>query len=368
MIALALLVLMLLAVLVIASSSSRHRAGRQATASDAPAEVRGAGLRRWIEAGIITEEQADAITAYEAAIPQGGPRPRISPALEALAYVGGVLVTVGAGMLVSQFWDQLGSGGRLAVLGVAAVLTGVVGAVVGETDPVTWRLRGFLWALSSAGIAAVAGLFAYEVLDVSGEPVALAAAGLGAISSGTYWSLKERPLQHLLAFVGLATSIGVGIAWISPGDAGLATGLTLWVLGATWAWLAWRGWVPPALIGFLAGAVLTLLSSSIAGSELEWLAPVLGLATATCWVALGVARDELLSLGPGLLGVFVFLPWTMGYFFGETVGAPVIAMVSGAALLVIVVVLFRRGQGRGTGAGSTRGPHFHRVAPGSPAP
>jgi len=56
--------------------------------------------------------------------------------------------------------------------------------------------------------------------------------------------------------------------------------------------------------------------------------------------------------------VFVFLPWTLGYFFGETLGAPVVAMLSGAMLLGVVVLLMRRGHGRGGTAGSAPGGHF----------
>jgi hypothetical protein len=285
--------------------------------------------------------------------------------LEVLAYLGGVLVAVGATMLVSRFWDDLGTGGRLAVTALAAAVTGGVGVVVGESDPATRRLRGFLWALSSAGIAAVAGLFAYEVLDLTGEPVALAAAGLGAISSGAYWRLRERALQHLLALGGLAVSMGVALAW--AGGGGLVIGLTLWALGAGWAWLAWRGLIPPAVVGFLAGVVLTLVAPAVVGGQVEWLALVLGLATASGWVATGVVRSELVSLAPGLLGVFVYLPSTLGYYFGETVGAPVVAMLSGALLLVVVVVLFRRRQAPRPGAADRglQGGRFRRVTDGS---
>ena len=96
-------------------------------------------------------------------------------------YVGGVLVAVGAGMLVGQVWNELGVGGRIGVLVAGAVATGIVGAVVGESDPVTWRLRGFLWALSIAGTIVAAGLFAYDVLDLRNEPVASFAVVAGTL-------------------------------------------------------------------------------------------------------------------------------------------------------------------------------------------
>ncbi len=318
--------------------------------------VRNEGLDRWVGAGLISEEQARAIDAYEQAQLEARSPQRVSPAIEALAYVGGVLVAVGAAMLVGQFWDDLGVGGRIGVLAAGAILTGVVGAVVGESDPVTWRLRGFLWALSAAGTTAAGGLFAFEVLDLSGEPVALVAAGVGTLVTAAYWRLRDRPIQHLLTFVGLAVATGTGIAW-AGGEGGLI-GLALWLVGAGWAWLAWQHRIPPAIVGFPLGAALTLVACGFVGSQFEWLAPLLGLATAAAWVGTGVLRNETLALAPGVVGLFMYLPWTLGYFFGDTSGAPAVAMLSGAVLLGVVVLLVRRGRGGGDKAGGARGGHF----------
>ena len=360
MILLALVVIVV--IFVVAYTSSRYRSSQDPGHVAAPIDVRSAGLARWVGAGLITEDQADAIISFEQAQRAARPTPRVSPAIEALAYVGGVLLAVGAGMLVGQFWDRLGAGGRIGVVAVAAVVTGVVGTVVGETDPAAWRLRGFLWALSAVGSGAVAGLFAFEIVGASGEPVVLATAGVTAVVSGAYWGLRDRPLQHVLVFVGLAVSIGVGIAWAGSGNVAAFVGLALWLFGGAWAWLAWQRRVPPAIVGFPLGAVLTLVASGIVGGQVEWLAPILGLLTAAAWVGVGVAGSEPFALAPGVVGVFVFLPWALGYFFGETLGAPAIVMLSGALLLGVVVLLVRRGRGQRGAAGGVWGGHFRPIA------
>jgi hypothetical protein len=72
------------------------------------AEVQSGGLQRWVEAGLITDDQARAITAYEQAQLAARPKPRVSPAIEASRTSGGVLCR-GAGMLVGQFWDRSAS-------------------------------------------------------------------------------------------------------------------------------------------------------------------------------------------------------------------------------------------------------------------
>ena len=123
------------------------------------------------------------------------------------------------------------------------------------------------------------------MLDLRNEPVALFAAVAGTLEAAAYWRLRDRPLQHLLTFAGLAVSIGVAIAW-AGGEGGLI-GLALWLLGAGWAWLAWRNRVPPAVVGFPLGAMLTLVACGFVGPQIEWLAPLLGLATAAAWVVRG---------------------------------------------------------------------------------
>jgi uncharacterized membrane protein len=352
--------LALLVILGIAYASSRRLSEQDATHPTALARTRAEGLQRWVEAGLINEAQAEKIDAFEDARRAARPAPRVSPTIEALAYVGGILLAVGAGMLVGQYWDALGVGGRIGILAAAAGVAGLVGAMVGERDAVTWRLRGFLWALSTAGVVAATALFAHEVLNLSGEPVALMAAGAGTVEAACGWWLRDRPLQHMLTFVGLAVSIGVAIAW-AGGEGGLI-GFALWLFGAGWAWLAWRERVPPAVVGFPLGALLTLVACGIVSAQVEWLAPLLGLATAAAWIGIGVAANESLMLAPGVAGVFVFLPWTLGYYFGGTLGAPAVAMASGAALLVVVALLVRRRNRSGTAGGAARSRHFHRVA------
>lgn len=305
-------------------------------AKPSPFETR---LRRWADAGLISEEQAGAIAAYERAA-AAHPPPRVSRAIEALAYVSGVLLAVGAGMLVARYWDALGPGGRIGVLAFAAAATGAVGIVVGEADPVTRRLRGFLWVLSTAGTAGAAGIVAAQVLDLRAAPVALATAGAGAVHSASCWAARDRPLQHALTFGGLAVAAGAAVAW--AGGGGTVIGAVLWALGIAWVRLARLDRVPPARAGILLGVALTLVACVIVGEQAEWLAPLAGLATAAAWVVVGVVTSEPTALAPGVLGVFVFLPWTIGYFFGETYGAPAVAMASGAALLAVVLVLVRR--------------------------
>lgn len=344
MIALGLLALVMLA-MVLAVAATRARTGTNGIGtqtSRAPASAVEISLRRWVAAGLLDESQASAITDFESDRRAARTPPRLSPAIEAMAYVGGLLLTVGTGMLVGRFWDDMGTIVHLAIVGAAAVVAGMVGGVVGEDDAVTWRLRGFLWTLSAGGAGAFAGLFVFEVLDRIGEPVAFATAATIAVVSAAFWRLRDRPLQHVATFVALVVSTGVLIAWIDDVNPAAWIGLAFWILGVSWAAASWRLVIPPAAIGFPLGVALTLVGAGVMGGRYDWLGPIVGLATATAWTAIGIGVNEVLALTPGLVGTFVFLPWTLGRFFGESLGAPVIVMLSGAVLLVIVAVLWRR--------------------------
>ena len=321
-----------------------------------------AGLRRWADAGLLEQEQAAAIGAFEAERRASRTPPRLSPAIESLAYVGGVLVTVGAGMLIGRFWEDMGTVAHLVIVGAASAATMTVGAVIGETEPVTWRLRGFLWALAAVGAGAFAGLVMFEVFDRVGEPVAFSTAATIAAVSAVLWHWRDRPLQHLATFVALVVTIAVGIGWIDDGRPAAWIGLALWLFGAVWAAAAWRRWLPPAIVGFPLGVVLTLVGAGVVGIRYDWLAPVLGVATAVVWTTLGVWSNEVVALAPGVVGIFVFLPWTLGRFFGESLGAPVVVMLSGAVLLGVVVVLWRR-RTNGPPVGERWSDHFGRITP-----
>ena len=350
---------------VYSATRSHERSTKVAIADSSQTGVKGlraTSVSRWVDAGLLTEEQATAIEHFEKQRQLDSKSPSVPPAIEALAYVGGVLFAVGAGMLVSRIWDDLGDALHLGIIGVAAVGTGVVGAIVGEKESVTRRLRGILWALSSAGFGAFAGVFVFDVLNRTGKPVALATATTLAIASAIYWMLRDRPLQHVITFTAFVVAIAVGISWINSANPFLWIGLALWVIGALWAAAAWRRWVPPEMIGFAMGAILTLIGAGLTGNRFDWLAPLLGLATAIAWTTIGISTNEVLALAPGVIGIFVYLPWTLGQFFGESLGAPVIIMLSGALLLGIVAFLWRR-RSHDAQIGDLWSGHFTSVTP-----
>lgn len=306
-----------------------------------------AQLRHAADAGLVTADQAAALLAL-AAPPlrarAGGRAPRGTPvAAEVVGYLGAVLVTIGAATLVGQFWDDLASWSRLALVGSLAVGLWGAGAAVDESaDAVRWRLRGVLWLVSSAAAALFAGLLGADVLGWAPEPVAVLVGSVAALHAGSLWRLRDRPAQHLSFFAGVVAVLAGASAWVDgPGT----VGLVLWAFGAAWLALGWRRVVAPAAIALVAAPGLMLVAAGVTGGSWESVAPLLGLATAAALLAGGAALDEFLVTGVGVAGVFVFLPMSGAEYFGERIGVPVVLLAAGVLLIAVTVFLLRRGAG-----------------------
>jgi hypothetical protein len=305
-----------------------------APGEDGMAEV----LARAVAAGVITPEQAEAILALEPGRPTR--RVRVPPALEALGYLGGIFVLVGAVALVSGFWEDLATWSRLAVLGVAAgALTGA-GLLVDEDEPVLWRLRGFVLLLGSGAVCGFSALLAADALSLGPAAAAAVVGAAVAGHGGLLWGLRDRPGQHLACLGGLITLVAGVVAWAGGGVA--LVGLVLWALGAAWLGASLRGVLPPAAVGTVLGGALVLVAAGLCAAD--WGRPgiLFGLATAAALVAVGIRADRFLVTAAGVVGAFVYLPSTLGAYFSDTIGVPAVMLLSGLTLLALTATLVRR--------------------------
>jgi hypothetical protein len=316
--------------------------GRGRPARQAPAESLEAQLQRWTSTGLISDGQAAAILAAE----RGGvTHPAVSArrlpvTVELLGYLGGALAVIGAVLLAARSWQDLAAWSRLTLLGLAALALWGAGAVLHEqADPALWRLRAVLWLLSSAAVAFFAGLFAADVLDLGGEGVVLLAGLVTAVHAGALWRLQDRPLQHLACLAGVASAAGAAAA--AAGGDELAAGLCVWAVGVLWVLGGWRGVLRPPVVALAFGAVALLIGAQVTAVRLEGGGPLFGLASALALLVAGTAGHRFALAGVGVAGIFVFLPWTVGYFFADTVGVPVVILLCGVLLLAITLVMLR---------------------------
>jgi len=88
-------------------------------------------LEDWVSQQIITADQAARIMARGPAagtrvVEAPAPPRQASLAVEALGYLGGVIILVSTVLITAQYWGDLETAARLALVGVAAL--GLLGA------------------------------------------------------------------------------------------------------------------------------------------------------------------------------------------------------------------------------------------------
>lgn len=301
-------------------------------------------LQRAVAAQILSAEQAQAVLAAERARAESGRR---LPVIEAVGYLGGLLALSGAVTLVIQYWREVPTAGRLGLLAAVAAVTWLVGARIGEASAAALiRLRAALWFASSAAVAAFAGQAAAELAPAWEGVVWLSAGVAAAVHSGLLWGrpgrLRDRPAQHLACLAGVLMAAG-GAAGLAGGEG--AVGLAIAGAGSVWVAAGWSALLPPPVIALTTGGVAVLAGVGITVGDWSDAAPLLGLAASTILLAVGVATNRTPLTIVGLAGGFGYLPWTVGHFFADSLGAPLAILLSGIALLAITLVVLRRPSG-----------------------
>lgn len=317
-------------------------------------------LRRWVDAGLVSEEQARAIATFEggpattaAAAPTAataGPpeateddqarRRRVPPVAEALGYLGGVLAIVGLASLLVRYWSDMETAGRVGLAGVGAVLSGVGGALVTQrSDPALDRLRGFLWLLSGAATALVAGVVAADGFGTSAPMVVALGSAAAALHGGVLWAWRQdRPVQQLTTLAGAVVAAGAFVATVAEGAAGLA----VWSLGAVYLVAGLRQGTPRPLLTQVVGAASLVVGSIMTVSNWLGWGGLFGLATGCALVGAASvpseimsSRDRLVLVVAGGIAVTQIAPATLAYWAaGAGIATGLATWAVGAGMLV----------------------------------
>jgi hypothetical protein len=304
------------------------------------AKVNGRQLvNRWVERGLIQPEQADRIyveEGWERRRPTDTAPAHVGPGsliVEALGYLGGVLIVVAASLIASWYWANIPAWGRIALpLAAAALLAGAGWLAYRHPTERTRRLRAVLWLGSAAGVAFALWVIGRDTLGLTENERLALFAGLGtAAYAGLLWALSQSFLQQLALFAALASAAG-SAAGLLPDGKGAASGLAIWGLGTMWLALAWGNLLSPRRASLALGAVGSIVGAMITLSAGDW-GYVFALLTVAALVALAVLLGDLIILGIAAVGALQVLPATVMHFYPGALTAPLALLVVGLLLL-----------------------------------
>lgn len=124
-------------------------------------------------------------------------------------------------------------------------------------------------------------------------------------------------------------------------EAGLVTGLIVWAIGAALIAVGATRRIRLGPVVEIGGGFATLLGAAVIGSQYTGFATLFGLGTAIALSVVGVFPGRILLTVCGSLGLLIFVPWTIGWFFPGENRAPLLVTVAGLLVLVVAVILGR---------------------------
>ena len=308
-------------------------------------------LEDWVDAGLITNEQSRAIRQHEAepherrAALALAPSPETGPSLviEALGYLGGVVMLVGAGILVGMYWADLSVVLRLTLIGATALaLVGAGFAVPDRLGDAAGRLRSVLWAVGVAATAGFLGVFSTEVLDRYDEHALVIIGPCTAVVAGILWWLRSTWLQQLALFVPLMlAAVGTGMELTSTSSSW--GGAAMWAVAVVWAVLSWAGQLEPRVTGVAFGVLGAVLGAMTMDADVGI---ALGLATAVATVVVALWERSLPWLGVAAIALLWTMPRAADAWFPGPLSAALTLIVTGGALVGAAVWVARHQGGQ----------------------
>lgn len=296
----------------------------------------------WVSAGIITPEQGGQILARSGAtsVPGAEPLRMGAVAVEALGYLGGVVVVVGCALLASLYWSDLSDAVQVVLLTAVALILLAAGiAVPQRLDGLAVRLRSVLWAGTTAATVATLVVYTANFWSASAlEHQGVFVTGAATVLAVALWARHRVILQQVVMMALAAVTAGMLIADVGSEEAWPGTGV--WVVGLVWLALGWAGMLRPARLARALGAATMIIGSMITGGTDG--GTVLMLVTAVAVVALAVLVRDLALLVVGALGLLQAIPAAVSLWFPNSLVAALALLVVGVGLVGLAVWIARR--------------------------
>lgn len=293
----------------------------------------------WVEAGLISVDQADEIKRYEH-VGEAAPPQRLPFVAEVATYVGSILTLMGGAAVVGEYWADLVLLGQLGVaLGIMAVgfVTGTWLIRLGEAG--TERLGSFLWVVGTGGVAT--GVFAVmKEIDPDNDGIIPLVVGLAVLAVGLgLWRNLARPLQLVTVAVGFAISLaGLGELIDPPAWVG---GLVLLAVGLPLAAGAALHKIEPRLLALSIGAIAAYIGAFTFGELSEPVGPAAALLIGIAVIGLALRESLIPLLTLGVIASLIATQALLATTFTDAVSALVVTLL-GLAIVIAAVVKSRR--------------------------
>ncbi|HEY6931903.1 MAG TPA: DUF2157 domain-containing protein [Marmoricola sp.] len=310
----------------------------------------------WQAEGIITPEQGQRILARSAGTALGpATAPRMTAVmLEALGYLGGVVVVSGCVLLASLYWPQISRPAQVGVLVAAAVLLVLAGVAVPQRlGGVAVRVRSVLWAGGTGAFAAALAVYGAHFLpDPAQRHVGVLVAGGAAVLAAVLWRFHRVLLQQIVMMGLFAATAGTLVA--DFGSTRSWPGVAVWAVGLTWLALGWAGRLRPARAARALGAATAIFGTLLTTDSDAGM--VLMLVTTVAIAVLAVTVRDLALLVVGAVGLLQGIPAAVNRWFPNSLVAALALLVVGGGLVGAAIWVARK---RGIGSSTARSVDDH---------
>jgi len=259
---------------------------------------------------------------------------RISLLMEAIGYIGTILVLAGAFAFAQQHWTDISEAGRFAILaGAAGIFLGIGALVVSSTEPALRRLAAVTWAVSTAAFAGSSGMVNL-LLDTQGKTTFLSIATSTAAYAIVLWLLHRHGVQQAVAFGASCVAIASIVNYVVVDASGWMIVVPLWAMGVAWAAAGWWRRVDPWFVALPLGLLVGLVTPATIDHP-SGLRFGLGIATASLVMAFAVVEKFTPALAMGSVAELGYVIGAVVFYFGDTLGVPASLAIAGLLILVM---------------------------------
>ncbi|HET6815763.1 MAG TPA: hypothetical protein VFH66_00845 [Mycobacteriales bacterium] len=274
-----------------------------------------------------------------AAVGEAPPR-RISLLMEAIGYIGTILVLAGGFAFAQQHWTDISEGGRLAILAVGTgIFLGIGAFVLSSTEPALRRLAAVTWAVSVGVLAGALGMVNL-LLDTSGKTPFLTIATPTAAYAVVLWLVSRHGVQQAVAFAASCVAVASVVNYLIADASGWMIALPLWGMGIGWAAAGWWRRVDPWFVAVPLG-LLVALGAPATMDPPSGLRFGLGIATATAVMTFAVLAKVTPALAMGAVAELGYVIGAVTFYFGDTLGVPASLSIAGLLILLMAAAAAR---------------------------